>query len=70
MAEKTLARPAFGRRLRDLRRAARLSLRDLERLTGLSRGALSMLESGKREPYFSTVVRIAEAMGVSLLRFL
>lgn len=46
-----------------------MTLRDLERVSGVSNALISQIETGKvKEPGFSTVVRIADALGLSLER--
>lgn len=46
-----------------------LTLRALEKETGISNALLSQIESGKiREPSFRNVVKISKALGVSLKR--
>lgn len=45
------------------------TLRDLERETGVSNAYLSQIESGKvKEPSFAKVIRISDALGLSLER--
>ena len=45
------------------------TLRDLERETGVSNALISQIETGKvKDPGFSTVVRIVEALGISMER--
>lgn len=45
------------------------TLRDLERESGVSNALISQIETGKiKDPGFSTVVRICEALGVSIQR--
>lgn len=45
------------------------TLRDLERRTGVSNALISQIETGKiKDPGFTTVVRLAEAMGLSIDR--
>lgn len=45
------------------------TLRDLEKASGVSNALLSQIEIGKvKDPGFSTVVRIADALGVSIER--
>ncbi len=54
----------LGKYVREQRLAAKLSLRDLEAATGLSRGALSQIEQGGRGANPETLQRIAEALGI------
>jgi transcriptional regulator with XRE-family HTH domain len=47
----------------------RLTLRDLEKKTGLSNALLSQIETGKvMEPGFRTIVKISRALDLSLNR--
>lgn len=60
-----------GRRLGQILREARvkraLSLRDVERITGIAVSQLSRMELGAREnPTFGTIARVASALGLSL----
>jgi transcriptional regulator with XRE-family HTH domain len=57
----------LGEVLRKARQDADLSLRDLSRLTGLPVGQLSQIEtSPQRDPGFSTMMKLARALKVSL----
>lgn len=62
-AEKTLLADA-GRRIRETRAAHGLNLEQLARLTGISAPALSLIETGKRDPRLTTLKRIADALRV------
>lgn len=45
------------------------TLRDLERETGISNAVISQIETGKvKDPGFTTVVRLVEALGISMER--
>lgn len=45
------------------------TLRDLESKTGISNALISQIETGKvKDPGFTTVVKIAKALGISLDR--
>lgn len=45
------------------------TLRDLERASGVSNPLISQIETGKvRDPGFSTVVRLVDALGITLNR--
>lgn len=60
-------------RLRDLIAVAReckgWTLRDLERESGVSNALISQIETGKvKDPGFTTVVRLVDALGVTLDR--
>lgn len=54
--------------LKRIRKDANLSLSDLARLTGISKGYLSSLESGKQEnPSLAHIMTIASHLHVSIL---
>lgn len=62
---------AKKRRIGEVIRAARLqaglSMRDLERRSGLATGEISQIETGRRQdPGFSVVLKVARGIGVSL----
>lgn len=62
-----MARRVVGQVLREARERAGLSLRDLERLCGMTTSQLSQVETGRRaDPAFGTVMRMADGIGVSL----
>ena len=64
-AEKKLLADA-GKRIREVRAAQALSLEQLARLTGISAPALSLIETGKRDPRLTTLKRIADALRAPL----
>ncbi len=64
-AEKKLLADV-GRQIREARTAQGLSLEQLARLTGISAPALSLIETGKRDPRLTTLSRIADALRVPL----
>jgi HTH-type transcriptional regulator, competence development regulator len=55
-----------GRRIREIRTGQNLSLEQLARLTGISAPALSLIETGKRDPRLTTLIRIADALRAPL----
>lgn len=55
-----------GRRLRQTREVRGLNLHELARLCGISAPALSLIETGKRDPRLTTIARIAKALRLSL----
>jgi transcriptional regulator with XRE-family HTH domain len=63
--EKKLLADA-GKRIRETRAAQGLSLEQLARLTGISAPALSLIETGKRDPRLTTLKRIADALRAPL----
>lgn len=56
----------IGKNIRRLRKTAGLSLDAFAKQTGLSKGYLSKLENSDKSPPVSTLIIIAEALGVSL----
>ncbi|WP_342358674.1 cupin domain-containing protein [Terrarubrum flagellatum] len=54
----------LGRRIRELRSKAGLTLTDLSKATGVSIGTLSQLERGLVSPTVRTVYTVANALGV------
>lgn len=58
------ARSAFGENLRVHRERAGLSQERLSALARLHRTEISLIERGRRDPRLSTVVRLADALGV------
>jgi transcriptional regulator with XRE-family HTH domain len=55
----------FADRLKRTRERQRLNQKQLAERSGLTPAAISQLESGQREPTFSTIVRLAKALGTS-----
>lgn len=60
------ARETFGERLRRLRDERDMPVKVLVRRSGVSAAAISMLECGRRLPGMATLLRLAEALRVSL----
>lgn len=56
---------AFGKVLQRLRKAKQLSQEELSFRSQLDRTFISRLEGGLRQPSLSTIIRLAEALGVS-----
>ena len=57
----------IGEVLREARLQAKLSIRQVERTSKMPAGAISQIETGRtKEPGFSSVSRLAKAIGVSL----
>ncbi len=61
----TEALPQFARNLREHRTRAGLSQEALASACRLHRTEISLLERGEREPRLSTLVRLAEGLGVA-----
>ena len=57
---------AFGKRLRQIREQKNLSQLDLEMQSGLNRTEISRIENGQKNIEFFTIVKLAEALGVTL----
>jgi transcriptional regulator with XRE-family HTH domain len=54
----------IGERLRTTRRERDMSLADLARVTGLSRGFISQVESGKSNPSLASLRKLTAALGL------
>jgi transcriptional regulator with XRE-family HTH domain len=61
---------ALARNLRRLRTERGFTLDGLARDSGVSRGMLIQIEQGRTNPSVGTVVRVADALGVSIARLL
>jgi transcriptional regulator with XRE-family HTH domain len=59
----------FATRLRQLRESAGLTQVQLAERAGLHLHGVTKLEQGEREPAWSTVLTLAEALGVNCLAF-
>ena len=56
----------FGEVLRQIRKEKKLSLRDVEKITGVSNAYLSQIESGKRNiPTIAVMLRLAKGYGIT-----
>ena len=60
---------AFGKRLKSIRLKKGLTQLDLELESGISRTEISRIENGLKNIEFYTVVKLAEALGVTLGEF-
>jgi len=54
----------FGKILQEERKAKKISQEKLAKLTGLDRTAISLIETGKRSPIFSTILKICLALKI------
>src|SRR5918995_2236473 len=61
---------SLARKLRVLRAARGITLREAEELTGVTRETLGALEHGQRGAYTSTLEKIARGYGVTLTELL
>ena len=64
--EKTRLAYELGRKVRDLREAHGLSQRELAERMHTTQSVIARLEAGGSKPSISTLVRVAEALGVSV----
>jgi transcriptional regulator with XRE-family HTH domain len=60
---------SFAGRLRELREAAGLTQGELAERVGVIREAVARWEAGRREPGWSNVLALAEALGVDCTAF-
>lgn len=56
----------IGEQLKRLRTAKGLSQKEVIVAAGLDKAQYSRIENGKTDPYFSTIEKIAKALGLSL----
>ncbi len=56
----------FGRCLREVRSRRGITLKELSRLSGLSTGALSLIENGMVTPTIDTLVKLVRSLGITL----
>jgi len=70
MAVATLPTPALGPRIRALREAGALSLRDLAERSGVSAPMLSQVERGETSPTLQVATRIAAGLDLRLSQLL
>jgi transcriptional regulator with XRE-family HTH domain len=59
----------FAARLQALREASHMSQQDLADASGVHRVSLARLELGEQQPSWETVVKLADALGVSTEAF-
>lgn len=57
---------AFKDKLKELRTAKGLTQDEFSRVSGIGRSAISMYESGKREPDYITLTKLSILLGVSV----
>lgn len=61
-----LLREAIGSRLREARTSRRRTLRDISRAARISLGYLSEVERGRKEPSSELLASICEALGITV----
>lgn len=59
-------RETVGKNIKKYRLKAKLKLCDISLITNISTGYLFKIESGKSNCYLSTIIKIAEALNISL----
>ena len=60
---------AFGKKLKELRKKRKLTQLDIEIKCGLDRTDVSRIENGLKNVEFYTIVKLAEALNLSLCEF-
>lgn len=64
-----VATMTFGQRLKELRKAKKMTQESLARAAGLSVGTVRTIEQTDTEPTWATAQAIAKALGISLDKF-
>lgn len=59
----------LGYKLREIRKSKRLTMKQLEKLTGVKQSKLSLYENGKEFPNTKTATKFSEALKVDLYYF-
>jgi transcriptional regulator with XRE-family HTH domain len=54
----------FGKIIQEERKAKKISQEKLSKLTGLDRTFISLIENGKRNPTFTTILKICSALDI------
>jgi len=62
----TKKKAGFSEHLQQIRQSKGLSQTDLAQRTGLQPAAISHFETGRRTPSFDNLIKLAEALGVSM----
>lgn len=57
---------ALGDRIRAIRESQGLSIRDLADMADLNKSQIVRIESGQSDPHYTTLLRIARALEVSV----
>lgn len=63
---RTTSQQKLGKKVKQLRTAAKLSQEQLGEVTGLDRTYISGIERGVRNPSFINLEKLAKAFGVSI----
>lgn len=56
----------LGSRIKAVRESRGLSIRDLAELAGINKSQIVRIESGRSDPHYTTLLRIARALEVSV----
>lgn len=56
----------IGSRIKDIRQAKSMSQKEVALVLEMDQSQYSKIENGKTDPYFSTIEKIANALGVNL----
>lgn len=56
----------YMERLRELRKSKGISLKELGAIIGVAESTMSLYESGKRQPDYETLLKLAEYYGVTV----
>ena len=64
MAQRSQAHAALGRAIRDLRNRRHISQEDLAHRAGMHRTYLGGIERGERNPSYTNLLKVADALDV------
>lgn len=64
MAQRSQAHAALGRAIRDYRGRRQISQEDLAHRAGMHRTYLGGIERGERNPSYTNIMKVADALGV------
>ena len=56
----------YGRRVKELRKELKITQQQLADMTGIKREYISLIEQGRTDMQLSTLIRIANALGLRL----
>jgi transcriptional regulator with XRE-family HTH domain len=70
VAERSQAHLALGQALRSYRARQDISQEELANLSGLHRTYVGGIERGERNPSFTNILKLAQALGVSASKLL
>ncbi len=67
--ELSLVSEQVGKKMREIRKSRRLSIRALAKLSGLSVNTLSLIENGKTSPSVNTLQQLAQSLNLPIIAF-